>query len=160
MISGGSVLKNASTAHSNSTHPLPRLSQVFILKVVKVLCFDNTFASVILKGSFKGVNIIFVRLRVVVWWFAEVLVSGEKEKMRSGRGLPRGKDKFNAAYDNGIGYQSSQGISNTICGWASKIPNPKKKAVISFPSSCATNLDISQPTGKQYPDWTFHEYPG
>jgi hypothetical protein len=51
--------------------PPPGFSQVFILNVVKVLCFDTDLQVFILKGLSGGINLVqFVGDRRVQWAFA------------------------------------------------------------------------------------------
>jgi hypothetical protein len=83
---------------------------VFILKVVKVLCFDTLLQVFILKGLTGKHNI---RPLWPLWSGGrEVLSFGKRE---SGVDSQRQGTSFYAAYDNRIGIVC-QGILNTICG--------------------------------------------
>src|SRR6266404_7037413 len=85
--------------------PPPVFSQVFILKVVKVLCFDTLLQVFILKGLTGKHNI---RPASPSWSGGCEVFSFGKE---SGVGSHRQGTSFYAAYDNRIGI-ICQGIPN------------------------------------------------
>src|SRR6266853_2826062 len=109
MITGGSVLRTVN-CYPRGRYPLPCFSQVFILKVVKVLCFDTLLQVFILKGLTGKHNI---RPTSSSWSVGcEVSSFGKRE---SGVDSQRQRTSLYAAYDNRIGI-ICQGILDTICG--------------------------------------------
>src|SRR5712671_1470210 len=105
MITDASILRTVNSTGLGAPPP-PVFSQVFILKVVKVLCFDTLLQVFILKGLTGKHNI---RPTSPSWsGGCEVFRFGKRE---SDVDSQRQGTSFYAAYDNRIGI-ICQGILN------------------------------------------------